>query len=167
MLRRVAAAIGALFIAGFVCAVAVGQPQAGEIAYVTASALNVRAGPGPEEPLVGRLARGAEVRVHERADGWVRVEALSAGPQGWVADRYLAGEWPAAPQLSDAAVRRRLMEESLSYYSGSCPCPYNYDRGGRRCGGRSAYSRPGGASPLCYASDVPQSMVDAYRARRP
>jgi hypothetical protein len=25
-------------------------------------------------------------------------------------------------------------------------------RNGRACGGRSAYSRPGGAAPLCYPS---------------
>jgi len=34
--------------------------------------------------------------------------------------------------------------------SGSCDCPYDTDSAGRRCGGRSAYSRPGGASPVCY-----------------
>ncbi len=36
---------------------------------------------------------------------------------------------------------------------GSCSCPYDTDRAGRRCGGRSAYSKPGGASPKCYTTD--------------
>ncbi len=42
----------------------------------------------------------------------------------------------------------------------------NADRAGRNCGKRSAYSRPGGRSPLCYESDVTKAMVDEYRARK-
>jgi hypothetical protein len=38
-------------------------------------------------------------------------------------------------------------------------------RNGRACGGRSAYSRPGGASPLCYPSDVPAAMIETYLQR--
>lgn len=37
--------------------------------------------------------------------------------------------------------------------SGSCDCPYDTDRRGRSCGKRSAYSRPGGRSPVCYVRD--------------
>ncbi|WP_199336917.1 hypothetical protein [Oscillatoria sp. FACHB-1407] len=36
-----------------------------------------------------------------------------------------------------------------------CQCPYDIDAAGRRCGGRSAYSRPGGASPICYMDEAP------------
>jgi len=67
--------------------------------------------------------------------------------------------------LSDAEIRRIQIQQSISGYSGSCPCPYNRDRGGRRCGGRSAYSRPGGASPLCYDNDVTDEMINDYRRR--
>ena len=66
---------------------------------------------------------------------------------------------------TDAQIRQLLINQSIARYSGSCPCPYNTDRGGRRCGGRSAYSRPGGASPLCYPRDVGDGAVEAYRAR--
>jgi hypothetical protein len=58
-----------------------------------------------------------------------------------------------ATAQSDSEVQRAI-RQSIAAYSGSCPCPYSTDRAGRRCGGRSAYSRPGGAAPLCYASDV-------------
>jgi hypothetical protein len=34
--------------------------------------------------------------------------------------------------------------------SGSCQCPYDRDSAGNSCGSRSAYSRPGGSSPICY-----------------
>jgi hypothetical protein len=40
-------------------------------------------------------------------------------------------------------------------------------RNGRACGGRSAYSRPGGAAPLCYPTDVTAAMIDAYRKMLP
>ena len=66
---------------------------------------------------------------------------------------------------TDAEIKQEIIRESIASYAGSCPCPYSRDRAGNRCGGRSAYSRPGGASPLCYESDVTQEMVDDYRAR--
>ena len=68
--------------------------------------------------------------------------------------------------LSDAQIRQILIEESISAYSGNCPCPYSTARNGSRCGKRSAYSREGGAAPLCYAKDVTAEMVSAYRAER-
>ena len=66
---------------------------------------------------------------------------------------------------TEAEIKQVLIRQSISRYSGSCPCPYNTDRAGRSCGRRSAYSRPGGASPLCYASDVTPAMVAQYRER--
>jgi hypothetical protein len=71
---------------------------------------------------------------------------------------------PAAAQ-TDAQIRQRLIRQSVAAYSGSCPCPYSRDRAGRSCGGRSAYSRPGGAAPLCFARDVTPAMVRAARGR--
>lgn len=68
---------------------------------------------------------------------------------------------------TDEEVRRYLIQRSIAAYSGSCPCPYNRDRAGRRCGGRSAYSRPGGRSPLCYARDVSDEQVQRARERYP
>lgn len=68
-------------------------------------------------------------------------------------------------EKTDQEIKQELIRESISRYSGSCPCPYNTDRAGRRCGRRSAYSRPGGSAPLCYEGDVSQAMVDKYRER--
>jgi hypothetical protein len=61
--------------------------------------------------------------------------------------------------------RRSSRRSSNSQSPVSCPCPYNTDRTGRRCGGGSAYSRRGGAAPLCYEKDVTQTMVDDYRKK--
>ena len=69
----------------------------------------------------------------------------------------------AIADATDAEVKQLIIDRSIAAYSGSCPCPYNADRAGRRCGARSAYSRPGGASPLCFENDVSQKLVDNLR----
>ena len=68
-----------------------------------------------------------------------------------------------AEELTDAEIKKVLIEQSIRSYSGSCPCPYNVMRNGRKCGKNSAYSKPGGAEPLCYESDVTDEMVEKYR----
>jgi hypothetical protein len=65
--------------------------------------------------------------------------------------------------LTDKEVRQQMINESISAYPGKCPCPYNLTRNGARCGKRSAYSRPGGYSPLCYPSDISDKEVQNYR----
>jgi len=67
------------------------------------------------------------------------------------------------PGISDDEVRRKIIQASIAQYPGACPCPYIRDGGGRRCGGRSAYSRPGGYDPLCYPADVTPEMIAQYR----
>jgi hypothetical protein len=64
---------------------------------------------------------------------------------------------------TDDEIRQAIIAQSIASYRGNCPCPYNSDKAGHKCGGRSAYSRPGGASPVCYAKDVTQKMVDDYK----
>lgn len=67
--------------------------------------------------------------------------------------------------LSDSTIAQRIIDNSISAYSGKCPCPYHTMSNGRSCGGRSAYSRPGGRAPVCYEQDVTPAMVQAYRQR--
>lgn len=66
--------------------------------------------------------------------------------------------------LSDAQVRQVLIRQSIASYPGNCPCPYNSASNGSSCGKRSAWSRGGGYSPLCYADDVTKEMIATYRA---
>lgn len=56
---------------------------------VVATRLNVRAGPGAEHALVGKLPQGAQVRVLEQMDGWKRIRPDSGGLEGWAAGEYL------------------------------------------------------------------------------
>lgn len=69
----------------------------------------------------------------------------------------------AANYMTDSEVKQAIIQESTANYSGNCPCPYNTMRNGNACGSRSAYSKPGGSSPICYPRDVSSSMVDMYR----
>ena len=61
-----------------------------------------------------------------------------------------------------AEIKQIIIKESIAQYPDRCPCPYSVDRAGRRCSKRSAYSRPSGASLLCYASDISDDMVKGY-----
>lgn len=59
-----------------------------------------------------------------------------------------------------------MIQESVGTYLryiGNCPCPVNNDAASRACDERSAWSRPGGESPLCYRSDITATMVAAFR----
>ena len=65
--------------------------------------------------------------------------------------------------MTDAQVKQSIIQASIASYPGPCACPYNTMRNGRACGRRSAYSRPGGYAPICYATDVTPEMVRDYR----
>jgi hypothetical protein len=70
--------------------------------------------------------------------------------------------------LTASAVAAIIVQASRAqYHAGGrpCACPDDTMRNGQACGGRSAYSRPGGASPLCYPSDVTAAMIETYRQR--
>lgn len=143
--------------------------------YVDASRLNVRNGPDKTNKVVWTLKRDQKVLVINKSGDWLQVKGNRFS--GWVFGTYLTNNPAPKPQiakrkastnsgLSTSKIKNLLIKRSHAYYSGNCPCPYNTTRAGRRCGKRSAYSRPGGASPLCYPSDVSASMVAEYRARQ-
>lgn len=74
-----------------------------------------------------------------------------------------------AQPLSDQQIVQRIIQDSRNQYYATghpCACPYDHARNGSMCGGRSAYSRPGGAEPLCFPKDVTAGMIEAYRASR-
>ncbi len=67
-------------------------------------------------------------------------------------------------RLSIDEVKSLLIQQSITDYPGNCPCPYNYDKAGNLCGGRSAWSGPGGYKPVCYSSEISASMVIQFRS---
>lgn len=68
----------------------------------------------------------------------------------------------AKPKRDDAAIIAGIIANSRASYSGKCGCPYDTDRAGRSCGGRSAYSRAGGRSVVCFPHDVTPGMIAAF-----
>src|SRR6478752_3369634 len=68
--------------------------------------------------------------------------------------------------LTDDQIRSVIIQESRNAYYATghpCACPYDHARNGSACGGRSAYSRPGGASPKCFPQDVTAADIAAFR----
>lgn len=154
---------------------ALGTKVAQRTMYVDADRLNVRNGPDTSFKRIWTLKRDEAVAVVRKQGEWRFVRGGRF--EGWVHGGYLTPkptpkkivrQAPAPPKLvlSDAKIKRILIERSIALYSGACPCPYNRMRNGRRCGGNSAWSRPGGEEPLCYERDVTAAMVAAYRARQ-
>ena len=86
--------------------------------------------------------------------------------KGWSCDRnYIEqnGWCRHISTASDNQIKIFMINESLASYPGNCPCPYFTDKAGRKCGKRSAYSRPGGYSPLCYKLDISPQMITDFR----
>lgn len=138
--------------------------------YVDASRLNVRNGPSTKNKQIWTLKRDERVATYQRDGDWVFIKGQRF--EGWVHGGYLTPNKSqpkpkiiAKPKISDSQIAKQLIARSIGRYSGSCPCPYNRTRSGRKCGGNSAYSRPGGASPLCYAGDISSAMIVDYRSR--
>lgn len=145
------------------------------IMYVDANRLNVRSAPSKQGRVVWTLKREQGVRVVSRSGEWLGLQGDRFS--GWVFGTYLTPKprpqnvRQSVPQntniqLSVAAVKRILIARSLSGYRGNCPCPYNRTARGSKCGGRSAWSRPGGEEPLCYPTDITAGMVADYQARQ-
>ncbi len=61
--------------------------------YVEAVTLNLRAGPGSEEPIISQLAKGTQVTLTGEtksvADGGVWVQVIAGGHTGWVNRKFL------------------------------------------------------------------------------
>jgi hypothetical protein len=79
---------------------------------------------------------------------------------------WAVGHSPAQSKPTDQDIAAKIVQESRqAYYATghSCACPEDLARNGSRCGGRSAYSRPGGASPKCYVKDVTLGEIADWR----
>lgn len=145
--------------------------------YVTATSLNVRAAPSAGADVLLKVPLGSKVVAVSQSGPWVEVR-LTNGATGWMSGQYLAADPPSAiaevqpapvaptrPRYDRAAVVQAIISASIASYHGNCPCPYNSMRNGRSCGGRSAYSKPGGYAPLCFPQDVTEAMIQDYVAR--
>lgn len=146
--------------------------------FVTATTLNVRREPTGSGAVVDSLLLGSEITVYGLEGEWANISAPGTSPR-WVHGDYLAEDRPVAraqpiavqslanqsvaPQQSRSEVIQRIIANSIRSYRGNCPCPYHTTASGRGCGGNSAYSRPGDASPICFEQDVTEAMIERFR----
>ena len=77
---------------------------------------------------------------------------------------FVAGSAGARP-VTDAQVRQQIIRQSIQSHGSYCVCPYQVrDRKKKTlCGRRSLYNRQGGYPPQCYAHDVTDDDVAAWR----
>ncbi len=156
--------------------------------YVNGRKVALSLGPGKQFGILDRYDTGRELKLLEEDGGWAKVRDGLTLREGWIASSLLLTEKsegepkaeretkasnlekksqpykPTVPSVSDATIVQRIIAGSISMYSGSCACPYSTDRRGRRCGNRSAYSKPGGYAPVCFAGDVSADMIQSFRA---
>ncbi len=105
----------------------------------------------------------ATTKVAGRSASGGSSDLASGGAGGALGESPSGDDTP----LTDDEVRLLLIAESIDSYDGHCPCPYSIASDGSECGGRSAYSRVGGANPLCFIDDVTDEMVRAWRDEHP
>lgn len=149
---------------------------------VTGDHVNIRTEPSTSAKRLGSLPQGTKLILLEKGREWHRVSGQVSGQPviGWMSSRYLSNvatpvisapapqpkRRTAAPTSREiTAARNAIIRQSIAAYPGSCPCPFSRDRAGRRCGNRSAWSKPGGYSPICFDSDVSASRLSTYLAR--
>lgn len=66
--------------------------QTRDLRSVSASAVNMREGPGTTFAVLGKLERNDQVEVlQDDGSGWVRLRPVAGGPEGWIADFLLTG----------------------------------------------------------------------------
>ncbi len=67
------------------------EAEPDDLRRVTASAVNLRAGPGTQYDRIGRLTRGQDVRVlQDPGNGWIKLRVGASGRVGWMAERLVS-----------------------------------------------------------------------------
>jgi hypothetical protein len=133
-------------------------PRRYERVYTTSN-VRMRAKPSTAGAVVSTIPSGSAVEASEVEGAWRRVRYATY--DGWVSGKFLSDvrpvtreKTPSAPPpiapLARQTTPSRSGEAMRDPYVGTCDCPYDLMRNGRRCGNRSAYSKPGGRNPQCY-----------------
>lgn len=107
------------------------------------------------------MLKRAGIALLSAALAFVPVAACAEGP-------VRSAELTTKDALADAATIAAIIAASVAAYKAMgrpCACPDDRANNGSACGGRSAWSRPGGAKPLCFASDVTPQIVSDYIAK--
>lgn len=121
--------------------------------YISKNSVNVRALPTVKSQKLGNLKRNTQMNYYQFKAGWYQIKIPNSQIMGWIRADLLADAKPKIKPKSEPPLPLKTAKKSgprRSPYYGTCDCPYDRAKNGSRCGGRSAYSRPGGRSPVCY-----------------
>ncbi|CDN51580.1 Hypothetical protein NGAL_HAMBI2427_57500 [Neorhizobium galegae bv. orientalis] len=136
------------------------EEQATPLRFFTTTNVRLRGSPSTAAPVVWTAPAGIDVLSLRRENEWHYITV--SGYSGWIRGDLLTATKPVPaaafkPEQSQLPVgpparprSDRSGEAIRNPVVGSCDCPYDVMRNGRLCGGRSAYSRPGGRRPQCY-----------------
>lgn len=125
----------------------------------TTKKVRVRVAPDTGSRIITTLPLGDLVQTNGQQGDWYNVTVSAR--IGWIHGDYLSeakpveltSTTPVAPAAAsdDGNVSEHASGDPVrDALVGRCDCPYDLMRNGRLCGGRSAYSKPGGRSPVCY-----------------
>lgn len=81
-------------VASAEAAPAVAPAQTANLRYVTGSRVNLRAGPGTGNAVVGQLFLGDATEVLGDQDGWYQVRTANGAVSGWIFGKFLAEQQP-------------------------------------------------------------------------
>lgn len=121
--------------------------------YISKNSVNIRALPTIKSLKLGNLKLNTQLNYYQYKAGWYQIKIPNSQIMGWIRADLLADAKRISKPKPKAPLALKTTKKSgptRSPYYGTCDCPYDRARNGSRCGGRSAYSRPGGRSPVCY-----------------
>jgi len=125
----------------------------------------------PAPTLAYRIFGAVPNRLHSRCrvfGYWTASLVMSGARIEWVlgSGRVLALIVLIANSRANAFDRstiiQQIIADSIAQYPRPCACPFNTDRAGHSCVRRSAYSKPSGYAPTCYAQDVTDELVQTW-----
>ena len=93
--------------------------HAQEVGTITASALNIRSGPGTGDSIVGKAYKGQTVTILESQNGWHKV-TLSNGTTGWGSGDYIrTGTQSSTPTTNPESGTGTITASALNIRSGA------------------------------------------------
>ena len=119
--------------------------QQSRFGYVAVPKLKVRVKPGATERVIMTIEGSQRVEIVEVIGGWSHILIPSRQIDGWVSSTFLSRTTPslnpkpttsqpskpvqaAIPSaISNSAIIKKMISESVATYPGNCPCPYFTD----------------------------------------
>ena len=90
----VVAAVDAAGVAAAAAPAPEEQPAQTDMWYVTGTSVNLRAGPGTGNAVVGKLGFGDEAEVISDEGGWYQIRTADGAVSGWIFGKFLADNLP-------------------------------------------------------------------------